>query len=87
MPDDLRFLLTAPAIVGSGVVAGLLLAFSLVVMRALRALPPADGMRTMQRINVLILTPAFLVAFVGTAARCVALVAVDARAWAAPGAL
>jgi len=84
---DLALALRVAAVVGAGVVSGLLFAFSLVVMRALRELPPAHGMRTMQRINVLILTPAFLIVFVGTAALCVGILAVEVRAWTAPGAL
>ena len=70
MPEHLRLLVIA-AVVGSGLVTGVLFAFSLVVMRALREMPPATGMAAMQRINVLILTPLFL----GTALLCVGIAA------------
>jgi uncharacterized membrane protein len=54
------------ATVGCGVMAGLLFAFSNVVMRALAQLPPAAGLEAMQRINVAIVNPVFLTCFVGT---------------------
>ncbi len=61
------------ALVGGGLITGLLFAFSLVVMRALLELPPEEGMSTMQRINVLIVRPLFLLPFLGTALLCVVL--------------
>lgn len=60
--------IVAVAIVGAGLMTGLLFAFSLVVMRALRELDAPTGMRAMQRINVLIVRPLFLLVFLGTAA-------------------
>lgn len=60
------------AIVGSGLMSGLLFAFSVVVMRALRELPAPVGMFAMQRINVLIINPLFLLVFLGTAMLCAA---------------
>lgn len=55
------------ATVGSGVMAGLLFAFSNVMMRALAQLPPPTGLEAMQRINVAIVNPLFLTIFLGTA--------------------
>jgi uncharacterized membrane protein len=55
------------AAVGSGLVAGLLFAFSTAVMRALQRLPAEHGMKAMQHINEVILNPLFLGIFVGTA--------------------
>jgi uncharacterized membrane protein len=74
MPALLQALAIA-AIVGGGLVSGLLFAFSVVVMRALLELPAEDGMTTMQRINRLIIRPLFLLPFLGTALLCVALLA------------
>jgi uncharacterized membrane protein len=54
------------AALGAATMAGLLFAFSNFVMRALAQLPPALGMEAMQRINVTIVNPLFLVIFVGT---------------------
>lgn len=78
-------ILATAATVGSGVIAGLLFVFSNVVMRALGDLPPASGMLAMQRINVIIVNPLFLLFFLGTAAASVAVVAFTCVAPAAPG--
>ncbi|MGH1461124.1 MAG: DUF1772 domain-containing protein [Neptuniibacter sp.] len=54
------------AIVGAGVVTGLLFAFSNFVMRALSDMPAEQGMHAMQRINERIINPIFLLFFFGT---------------------
>ncbi|MBN9372746.1 MAG: hypothetical protein ABS53_12610 [Hydrogenophaga sp. SCN 70-13] len=61
------------AIVGGGLVTGLLYAFSLVTMRALLEQPAEAGMSTMQSINRLIIRPLFLLPFLGTAVLCLLL--------------
>jgi uncharacterized membrane protein len=53
---------------GAGLVAGVFFAFSNFVMKALGQLPAEQGVAAMQRINVVVLNPAFLALFVGTAA-------------------
>ena len=58
---------TVLAALGSGLVAGLFFGFSTAVMKALARLPPAQGMKAMQDINVVILNPVFLAVFMGTA--------------------
>src|SRR5919106_1978520 len=63
---------------GCGLVAGVFFAFSSFVMPALKRLPPAHGIATMQSINKLAVTPAFMTALFGTAAACLGMVA-----WAA----
>lgn len=60
-------ILSLLALVGTGIVAGLLFAFSNFVMQALCLLPPEVGMRAMQRINERILNGLFLTIFLGTA--------------------
>lgn len=55
------------AAVGCGLVAGFLFAFSAGIMTALGKLPAARGTAAMQAINVAVLNPVFLIAFVGTA--------------------
>ena len=79
--------------VGAGLMAGLLFAFSNFVMRALAQMPAAQGMEAMQRINVEIINPLFLVLFMGTAFVCVAVLsgaftssASQARVWLVIGA-
>jgi uncharacterized membrane protein len=53
--------------VGAGLVAGVFFAFSTFVMKALAQLPSEQGVAAMQRINVVVMNPAFLGLFVGTA--------------------
>ena len=76
--QELLQLLVIAAIVGSGLVTGLLFAFSVAVMRALLQLAPEAGMSAMQRINVVIINPLFLLAFLGTSALCLAIAVVIA---------
>jgi uncharacterized membrane protein len=63
-------MLVVSALVGSGLVSGLLFAFSVAVIPALNELSPESGMQAMQRINVVIINPVFLLAFLGTSALC-----------------
>jgi uncharacterized membrane protein len=65
---DLATLLCA---LGSGLIAGFFFAFSVCVMKALGALPAPRGIAAMQTINVVVINPMFLTAFLGTAAGCV----------------
>jgi uncharacterized membrane protein len=76
--------LTIAAALGCALNGGVLFAFSSFVLPALGRLAPAEGIRAMQSINVVALTPAFMTAFVGTAALCVALIAVAFTAAEAP---
>jgi uncharacterized membrane protein len=66
--------LTDVAAVGSGVMGGLLFAFSSTVMPALGRIPDRDGITAMQAINKLILNPLFGLLFFGTAGSCAAIV-------------
>lgn len=61
------------AVVGSGLMGGLLFAFSSFVMRALRELPPESAAAAMREVNLKILNPLFVLLFLGTALVCVAL--------------
>ncbi|WP_300017866.1 anthrone oxygenase family protein [Pseudonocardia sp.] len=67
-------LLQALAAVGSGLVAGLFLAFSVSVMPGLRGLPAGQGAAAMRAFNDAILNPVFLALFAGTALVSAALV-------------
>jgi uncharacterized membrane protein len=64
-------LLTFTCGVGCSLVAGVFFIFSVCIMRALGTLPPAQGIRAMQAINVVILNPWFLGLFAGTAVLCI----------------
>lgn len=70
---DLLTIASLVAALGCGLVAGVFYAFSTFVMRALGRLPPAHGIAAMQAINEAVLTPWFLVVFVGLAPLCVVL--------------
>ncbi len=54
------------ALLGSGLMAGLFYAFSVAVMPALAQEPAPAAASAMQRINVVIVRPVFLLVFVGT---------------------
>lgn len=60
-------ILTVLAAVGAGVIGGLLFAFSNVVMRSLDEESPEAAVRLMNRINVVIVNPLFILVFAGTA--------------------
>jgi uncharacterized membrane protein len=59
------------AVLGCALIAGVFFAFSTFVMKALARLPAREGIAAMQSINVVVLNPWFLGAFLGTAAVCV----------------
>lgn len=86
MKDDWLFVVTAVAALGCGLIAGVLFAFSAFVMNALARLPPAQGIAAMQSINVAIINPWFMVAFLGTAAACVVVAVSSLLRWHQPGA-
>lgn len=75
---------TVLAALGSGLVAGLFFGFSTAVMKALARLPPAQGMKAMQDINVVILNPVFLGVFMGTALISAVLMLGALLAWSGP---
>lgn len=72
--DGTLFALTLVTALGCGTIAGVFFAFSAFVMQALHRLPAAQGIAAMQSINVMAVTPVFMVALFGTAALGVAVV-------------
>lgn len=74
MPD---LLIAATLIValGCGLNAGVFVAFSSFVMKALDRLPAPEGIAAMQSINDAVLSPSFMTVLFGTAAGCFALAA------------
>lgn len=76
---DALSIATLAAAVGCGLIAGVFYAFSTFVMRALGRVPEAEGARAMQAINETVLTPWFLVPFVGLAPLCIGLGVVAVR--------
>ncbi len=73
MSDRLLATGTLTAVLGSGLIAGTFFAFSSFVMPALARLPAAQGIASMQSINVVVINPLFLGVFVGTAGVSLAL--------------
>jgi uncharacterized membrane protein len=67
MLDQTVFALVFAAAIGSGVVGGIFYAFSSFVMKALGRLPPEQGAAAMNHISVTVITPSFMMAFMGAA--------------------
>ncbi len=55
------------ALLGSALVGGIFFGFSSFIMKALAAVPSAEGIGAMQSINVAVINPSFMSAFFGTA--------------------
>jgi uncharacterized membrane protein len=72
---DALFTLSFAAALGCGLMAGIFFAFSNFVMRAFARIAPAQGIAAMQAVNITVLNPLFLLAFMGTAVLCAANVA------------
>ena len=79
-------ILTLVAAIGAGLVAGIFFAFSSFVMKALARIPTAHGISAMQSINVVVINPVFMAAFLGTGAVCAALAVSALLRWSEPGA-
>lgn len=74
------------AALGCGLIAGVFFAFSTFVMSALARLEPAQGIAAMQSINITVINPWFMTAFLGTAAACLFLAISSLLKWQQPGA-
>ncbi|MGO4711946.1 anthrone oxygenase family protein [Bradyrhizobium sp. 2TAF24] len=72
---------TFAAAIGSGLVAGIFFAFSTFVMAALGRLAPEQGMAAMNAINVTVINPLFMLAFLGTGGLCLALAIASWGSW------
>ena len=84
MDDDVLFVLTLVAALGCGLVAGVFFAFSTFVMKALARLPAPQGIAAMQSINIVVINPWFMTAFIGTGLVCVVLAVASAIEWDEP---
>ena len=73
MDETPTYLLTLFTALGCGLMAGLFFVFSVFAMKALDRLGPAQAVAAMQSINVAIITPLFMVVFMGTAIACIVL--------------
>jgi uncharacterized membrane protein len=84
--NNLRFPLTLFAALGCGLIAGVFFAFSSFVMNALARLQPTQGIAAMQSINITVINPLFMAAFLGTAVACILLAISSLSRWHQPGA-
>ena len=75
------------ALLGSLLIAGVFFAFSNFIMGALGRLESANGMAAMQSINVVVLNPAFLGIFAGTAVVSLFAAGLAVAAWGVAPAL
>jgi uncharacterized membrane protein len=80
------FALKLFAALGCGLIAGVFFAFSTFVMSALARLQPTQGIAAMQSINITVINPFFMAAFLGTAAACIFLAVSSLLKWHQPGA-
>lgn len=87
MLSSFLFALTLVSALGSGLIAGVFFAFSTFVMGALGRLPAPHGIAAMNSINVVVINPWFLGAFMGTAALCVLLAVAAFMKWPEPDAM
>ena len=84
MIEGFLFVLTLVAALGCGLIAGVFFAFSTFVMRALARLPAAQGIEAMNSINVTVINPWFMLAFLGTALASVVLAVAAIVEWGEP---
>ncbi|MGF1570613.1 MAG: DUF1772 domain-containing protein [Nodosilinea sp.] len=80
------FVLKLLAVLGCGLIAGVFFAFSSFIMGALGRLSPPTGIVAMQSINITVINPSFMVAFMGTACLCIFLAIAAGFNWHQPGA-
>lgn len=84
--DNLLLALKLFSALGCGLVAGVFFAFSTFVMNALARLQPTQGITAMQSINITVINPVFMLAFLGTATACIMLAVSSLFRWHQPGA-
>ena len=75
------------ALLGSALIGGVFFTFSSFVMKALARLPSAEGIAAMQSINVVVINPTFMGAFMGTALLSLGIVGLAVVRWSQPWAM
>jgi uncharacterized membrane protein len=84
MIEGFIFVLTLVTAVACGLVAGFFFAYSASVMHALARRPAAEGLATMQSINVVVINPLVMFALFGTGVGCAGLVIAAFVEWGEP---
>ncbi|MDJ0940008.1 MAG: DUF1772 domain-containing protein [Woeseiaceae bacterium] len=74
------------ALLGAGLIGGVFFAFSSFIMKALARRPSPEGIAAMQSINIVVINPVFLGAFMGTAAISVIIAVLAVLGWGSPSA-
>ena len=74
------------ALLGSALIGGVFFAFSSFVMKALARMPSSEGIAAMQSINVVVINPSFVGAFMGTAVLSLGVVGLALVRWNHPSA-
>ncbi len=85
--NELIPIVATTALLGSALIGGVFFAFSSFVMKALARVPSADGIAAMQSINVVVINPSFLGAFMGTAVLSLGVVGLAVFRWNHPSAM
>ncbi len=85
--ENWRWPLILFAALGSGLSAGIFFAFSTFVMKALAQQPPAQGIATMQSINITVINPWFMTVFLGPALAGILLTISALLQWEQPDAI
>ena len=75
------------ALLGCALIGGVFFAFSSFVMKALARVPSSEGIAVMQSINVVVINPSFLGAFMGTAVLSLGVVGFAVVRWSHPSAM
>ncbi len=81
MLDRSLFILTFATALGCGLIAGVFFAFSTFVMSALARIQPTQGIAAMQAINITVINPWFMTAFLGTAMASILLAVFSLLRW------
>lgn len=72
------------ALLGSALIGGVFFAFSSFVMKALARIPSSGGIAAMQSINVVVINPSFLGAFMGTTVLSLGVIWLALARWSHP---
>lgn len=75
------------ALLGSALVGGVFFAFSSFVMKALARVHTPEGIAAMQSINVVVINPSFMGAFMGTAVLSLSVIGLALAHWSHPSAM
>jgi len=84
---NLRFSVMLFTAIASALTAGIFFAFSTFIMQALAQQPSAQGIATMQSINITVINPWFMAAFFGPAVSGIILTIALLQQWEQPGAI